>query len=86
MKYQVLSLNLLKLHEYNLSVNMKYIERGVYMTANVRGLKTRKNLSSTVENELLDKLRALSDETKVPISKLLDEAIEDLLVKRKPSK
>lgn len=56
------------------------------MTANVRGLKTRKNLSSTVENELLDKLRALSDETKVPISKLLDEAIEDLLVKRKPSK
>lgn len=56
------------------------------MTANNRGLKTRKNMSSTVESELLERLRGLSDETKVPISKLLDEAIEDLLIKRKPSK
>ncbi|WP_423241683.1 ribbon-helix-helix domain-containing protein [Priestia megaterium] len=39
-------------------------------------------LSNAVKNELYDKLKELSDETKVPMSKLLDEAIEDLLKKR----
>lgn len=47
-----------------------------------RGLKTRKPLSNAVKIELYDALKKLSDETKVPISKLLDEAIEDLLRKR----
>lgn len=47
-----------------------------------RGLKTRSTLSNAVNSELLASLRELSTETKVPISKLLDEAIEDLLKKR----
>jgi len=47
-----------------------------------RGLKNRRPLSNAVKNELYDKLKELSDETKVPMSKLLDEAIEDLLKKR----
>ena len=48
-----------------------------------RGLKTRKPISNAVKIELYEQLKQLSDETKVPISKLLDEAIEDLLSKRK---
>lgn len=47
-----------------------------------RGLKNRKPLSNAVKTELYDGLKKLSDETKVPISRLLDEAIEDLLKKR----
>ncbi|HDR7532998.1 TPA: ribbon-helix-helix domain-containing protein [Bacillus anthracis] len=50
-----------------------------------RGLKTRKALSNAVRIELYEQLKDLSDETKVPMSKLLDEAIEDLLAKRKPT-
>ena len=50
-----------------------------------RGLKTRTAISSTLRNDLITSLQQLSDQTKVPMSKLLDEAIEDLLVKRKPS-
>lgn len=49
-----------------------------------RGLKTRKPISNAIRTELHDGLRILSDETKVPISRLLDEAIEDLLKKRSP--
>lgn len=48
-----------------------------------RGLKNRKPLSNAVKTELYDDLKKLSEETKVPISRLLDEAIEDLLKKRK---
>ena len=51
-----------------------------------RGLKNREPLSNAVKTELYEGLRELSKETKVPISKLLDEAIEDLLVKRNPKK
>lgn len=47
-----------------------------------RGLKTRKTLSNAVKIELHDSLKQLSEETKIPMSKLLDEAIEDLLKKR----
>ena len=50
-----------------------------------RGLKTRTPLSNAVKSELYESLRGLSKETKVPISRLLDEAIEDLLEKRKPN-
>jgi predicted DNA-binding ribbon-helix-helix protein len=42
-------------------------------------LKTRSQFTSTLKNELYDKLKELSDESKVPISKLLDEAVEALL-------
>jgi len=51
-----------------------------------RGLKTRKPISNAIRIDLHDRIRKLSDETKVPISKLLDEAIEDLLKKRGPKK
>lgn len=51
-----------------------------------RGLKTRKALSNAVRMELYDQLKSLSENTKIPMSKLLDEAIEDLLIKRKPVK
>lgn len=46
-----------------------------------RGLKNRKPLSNAVRIELYEKLKHLSNDTKVPMSKLLDEAIEDLLKK-----
>ena len=47
-----------------------------------RGLKNRKPLSNAIRNELHDRLKELSSQTKIPMSKLLDEAIEDLLKKR----
>lgn len=42
-------------------------------------LKNRTRIGSAIDNELLQQLRALSQETKIPQSKLLDEAIELLL-------
>lgn len=51
-----------------------------------RGLRTRKVLSNTVRMDLYENLKNLSNETKIPMSKLLDEAIEELLSKRKPTK
>lgn len=48
-----------------------------------RGLKTRKTLSNAIKIELYQGLKELSKKTKVPMSRLLDEAIEDLLKKRK---
>lgn len=53
------------------------------MTQKDRGLKTRKPISNAVRIDLYDGLKKISEETKVPVSKLLDEAIEDLLVKRR---
>lgn len=47
-----------------------------------RGLKTRKTLSNAIKIELYQGLKELSEKTKVPMSRLLDEAIEDLLEKR----
>ena len=46
-----------------------------------RQLKNRIRISSSIDINLNDKLKALSEETKIPISKLLDEAIELLLEK-----
>ena len=45
-------------------------------------LKNRVIPNSAVDKELYDKLREYSKISKVPISRLLDEAIEDLLKKR----
>ena len=47
-----------------------------------RGLVTREPISSSVDKELWQKLKRLHDESQVPLSKLLDEAIRDLLTKR----
>ncbi|WP_408917596.1 ribbon-helix-helix domain-containing protein [Caldifermentibacillus hisashii] len=48
-----------------------------------RGLKNRKPLSNAVDKTLYDNLDKLAKETKIPKSKLLDEAIELLLEKYK---
>jgi len=49
--------------------------------SNNRGLKNRKTISNAVRSELADSLRELSEKTKIPMSKLLDEALEDLMNK-----
>lgn len=54
--------------------------------ANNRGLKNRKTISNAVRSDLADALKQLSEETMIPMSKLLDEAITLLLEKHKPSK
>ena len=48
---------------------------------NNRGLKNRKTISSTIEIKLYDDLEKLSIDTRIPKSKLLDEAIQDLINK-----
>ena len=46
----------------------------------------RKYWSTTSDQELYEKLKAFSDSSRIPVSKLLDEAIEDLLLKHKQIK
>lgn len=43
----------------------------------------RKHWSTSTDHELYEQLKGLSDKTRIPVSKLLDEAIEDLLLKHK---
>lgn len=45
-----------------------------------RGLKTRTPISNTLRNDLLASLKQISEDTDVPMSKLLDRAV-DMLVK-----
>lgn len=42
----------------------------------------RVRLGSSLDKKLDKKLRKLAEKTKIPISKLLDEAVEDLIIKR----
>jgi predicted DNA-binding ribbon-helix-helix protein len=51
-----------------------------------RGLVNRKATSISIEKTLFNEFKRLADETKVPMSRLMDEAIELLLEKRKPNK
>lgn len=51
--------------------------------AQERGLKNRKPLSNAIKKELWLALDELSKATRVNKSKLLDEAVEDLLLKHK---
>jgi len=44
-------------------------------------LKNRERFGVAIDKELLEGLRKLSTDTRIPASKLLDEAIEDLLKK-----
>ena len=44
-------------------------------------LKYRRNRTFSIKIELLDKIKELSDKTRIPQSKLLDEALQDLLDK-----
>lgn len=43
----------------------------------------RIRISNSIDKKLYNKLKKLSEDTKIPMSRLLDEAIEDLLKKRK---
>lgn len=45
--------------------------------------KNRKHWSTSTDHDLYEKLKKLSENTRIPVSKLLDEAIEDLLLKHK---
>lgn len=44
-------------------------------------LKNRVRIGSSIDKELFEGLKNLSEQSRIPISKLLDEAIEDLLEK-----
>lgn len=46
-------------------------------------LTTRTRIGNTVNTELLKEFKQLSKDTKIPMSRLLDEAIDDLLKKYK---
>ncbi len=43
--------------------------------------RNRKQIASTVDPELWEAFRQLSSYTRIPASRLLDEAVEDLLLK-----
>lgn len=44
-------------------------------------LKNRIRIGSSVDKILYERFKALSDKTRVPLSRLLDEAIRDILKK-----
>jgi mRNA-degrading endonuclease RelE of RelBE toxin-antitoxin system len=44
-------------------------------------LKNRARLSSTIDKNLFKKIKKLSEKTRIPVSRLLDEALEDLFKK-----
>jgi Ribbon-helix-helix domain len=44
-------------------------------------LKTRTRIGNTLDTHLLKKLKDLSSNTRIPMSHLLDEAVEDLIQK-----
>lgn len=46
-------------------------------------LKTRTRIGNTLDTNLLEKLKELSNITRIPMSRLLDEAVEDLVQKHK---
>ena len=44
-------------------------------------LKTRTRIGNTLDTKLLKLLKELSNDTRIPMSRLLDEAVEDLIQK-----
>ena len=56
---------------YNIFIGMCYI------------LKSRTKISLAIDTKLYNKLKELSEKTRIPISKLLDETLFDLLEKHK---
>ena len=44
-------------------------------------LKNRTRIGSAIDKNLYEQLKKLSEDTRIPISKLLDEAIADLIEK-----
>lgn len=51
-----------------------------------RGLKTRKTLSNAIDKKLWEGLHRLHEETRINKSRLLDEAISDLIRKYEKKK
>ena len=43
--------------------------------------RNRKQISTAIDIEIYEEFKALSTETRIPSTKLFDEALEDLLVK-----
>lgn len=46
----------------------------------------REKISNSIKKDLYNALKKLSKETRIPISRLLDEAIEDLIKKHSAKK
>ena len=44
-------------------------------------LKNRTRIGSAIDKKLYEQLKKLAEDTRIPISKLLDEAIADLIIK-----
>jgi metal-responsive CopG/Arc/MetJ family transcriptional regulator len=44
-------------------------------------LKNRVRIGNSIDKKLFEELQELSDKTRIPMSRLLDEAIEDLVKK-----
>ena len=55
------------------------MQKGVIDVSEKRGLKNRTTISSTLKNENYQKIKEISSETMIPISKLLDRAVESLI-------
>lgn len=53
------------------------------MNENKYGLTNRVRISNAVDKELYKQLKQISDETMIPISKLLDQAIKLLIEEHK---
>lgn len=53
------------------------------MSENKYGLTNRVRISNAVDKELYAQLKQISDETMIPISKLLDQAIKLLIKEHK---
>lgn len=48
-------------------------------------LKTRTRIGNTLDTHLLEQLKKLSTNTRIPMSRLLDEAVGDLIQKHNTS-
>ena len=62
---------------------MYYNYEVIYMNKNKYGLTNRVRISNAVDKELYAQLKQISDETMIPISKLLDQAIKLLIKEHK---
>lgn len=54
--------------------------------ADDRGLKNRSAFSTTIDKKILERFDALAKETRIPKSKLIDEALLDLINKHNQKK
>ena len=62
---------------------MYYNYEVIYMNENKYGLTNRVRISNAVDKELYAQLKQISNETMIPLSKLLDQAIKLLIEEHK---